>query len=79
MLKIVILIVFVYNLVTTVSDPTIQNMIMNIGLLALGLGLVISASKKILGLVLKIVGIAGVIGYILFQIGVITLWEKILT
>lgn len=76
MLKIVILIVFIYNLVTTVSDPTIQNMIICIGLLLIGIGLVLSTGKRVLRLVLKYVGIAFVIGYILIQTGVVTIWKK---
>ena len=73
MIKIIILLVFVYNMLHTVTDPTAQNTIMCICFLAIGLGLVLSTSKKILSIILKVVAIVAIIGYALIQFGVITL------
>ena len=71
MLKIIVMLVFIYNLVTTVSNPTAKDMILNVGLLAIALSLVLSASKKVLATVIKVIAVVAIIGYILLQVGVI--------
>lgn len=71
MLKIIVMLVFIYNLVTTVSNPTAKDMILNVGLLAIALSLVLSASKKVLAIVIKVIAVVAIIGYILLQVGVI--------
>lgn len=70
MLKILVMIVFIYNLVTTVSNPTAQAVILDIGLLVIALSLVITTGKKVAGMILKVIAI---LGYILLQFGVITI------
>lgn len=73
MLKILIMIVFIYNLVTTVSNPTAQAVILDIGLLAIALSLVITTGKKVAGIIIKVVAIVAILGYILLQFGVLTI------
>lgn len=73
MLKIIVILVFAYNLVTTVSDPTVQDWIINGTLLIIGLGLVINVGKKTIGTIIKVVAVLALIGYALVQFGVISL------
>lgn len=73
MLKILVMIVFIYNLVTTVSNPTAQAVILDIGLLVIALSLVITTGKKVAGMILKVIAVIAILGYILLQFGVITI------
>lgn len=73
MLKILVMIVFIYNLVTTVSNPTAQAVILDIGLLVIALSLVITTGKKVAGMILKVIAVITILGYILLQFGVITI------
>lgn len=67
------MIVFIYNLVTTVSNPTAQAVILDIGLLVIALSLVITTGKKVAGMILKVIAVIAILGYILLQFGVITI------
>lgn len=67
------MIVFIYNLVTTVSNPTAQAVILDIGLLVIALSLVITTGKKVAGMILKVIAVITILGYILLQFGVITI------
>lgn len=73
MLKILVMIVFIYNLVTTVSNPTAQAVILDIGLLVIALSLVITTGRKVAGMILKVIAVIAILGYILLQFGVITI------
>ena len=73
MLKILVMIVLIYNLLTTVSNPTAQAVILDIGLLVIALSLVITTGKKVAGMILKVIAVIAILGYILLQFGVITI------
>lgn len=71
MLKIIIIIVFAYNLITTVSNPTVQGWVFMGALGLIGITLFLKISKKILGKVIKVVAVVVLITYILMQLGLI--------
>lgn len=70
-IKIAIILIFAYNLMTTVSDPTAQGWIAMITFALVALGLFFYKGKQLIIKLLMIVAVIAIILYIVSQLGIL--------